>query len=290
MNRSGFTDEKAKNEKPGNKIKTTVFLKISGMIKNVFKVYVISVINSFAEICALFLFSVKTIFSRDKKGRMLISDITKNQIYFTGVQSFFLISIISFLFGAVVTIQSVTHLSKWNASEFIGKILVLVILRELGPIFTSLIVIGRSATAMATEIGNMVVSKEIEALKSMGIDPIKYIAIPRLISMVVSMVILTVYFNVIGVMGGFLAAKTILSAPYLILQKNFIHAITYTDITVAFLKSFGFGVIIAVISVHQGLKVKISPTEVPQAATCAVVNSLLILFIYNSLLTILFYL
>ncbi|MFH0948316.1 MAG: ABC transporter permease [Elusimicrobiota bacterium] len=260
------------------------------MIINVFKVYIVSASNSFAEVCALLLFSVKMIFSRNKNGRLLISEITKNQIYFTGVQSFLIISVISFLLGAVVTIESVTQLSKWNATELIGKILVLVILRELGPIFTSLIVIGRSATAMATEIGNMAVSKEIEALKSMGIDPVRYIVAPRLTGMVVSMVMLTVYFNVVGITGGLLAAKMMLSIPYLILYKKFIWAVTYSDILVAFLKSFGFGIIIAIIAVYHGLNVKISSTEVPQAATNAVVNSLLVLFIYNSLLTILFYL
>ena len=256
------------------------------MIKN----YIVSAINSLSEVCALLLVSVKIIFSRSKKGRLLISEITKNQIYFTGAESFILISVVALLLGAVVTIESATQLSKWNATEFIGKILVLVILRELGPIFTSLIVIGRSATAMATEIGNMSVSKEIESLKSMGIDPIKYIAVPRLVGMVVSMVMLTIYFNVVGIVGGLLSAKIILSIPYLILYQKFIWAVTYSDILVAFLKSFGFGIIIAIISVQYGLKVKMSPTEVPKAATGAVVSSLVVLFVYNSLLTILFYL
>lgn len=258
-------------------------------IQNLFVKIIFPVFNFFADISSLFILSIKTLFSREKKGRSLIHTITRNQIYFTGVQSFLLINVIAFMLGAVIVVQSITQLSKWNAEQFIGNILVLVIVRELGPVFTALIILGRSASAIATEIGNMSISNEIEALESMGIDPLRYIVIPRLLGIVISLVLLTIYFNIIGIFGGFLVAKITLSASFTVLFNNLMNAITYVDIIVAALKSIGLGIIIATISVYQGFNVKVSITEVPKAATKAVVNSLLCSFLFTSLLTVLFY-
>lgn len=241
------------------------------------------------EISALVIFTVKSFFSREKNSRSIISGITKRQIYFTGVQALILISSVAVLFGAVIVIQSITQLPKFGAEKFIGKILVLVIIRELGPIFTALIVIGRSASAIATEIGNMSVTKELEALESMGIDPLKYIMAPRLLGTVISMIFLTFYFNIVGISGGFIAAKIISNASFAVLFNNLLNALTFVDVFAAFLKSLCFGIIIAAIAVHQGMSVKLSLIEVPQAGTKSVVNSLLVLFFFNGLLTVLFY-
>ena len=259
------------------------------LIKILFGKYIRSAFNFFADFIYLFFYSLKSLIKRQKKGNALIKQITKKQIYFTGVQSFFLVGVVSLMLGAVVVVQSVTQLSKINAEAYIGKILLLVIVRELGPIFTALIVIGRSASAIATEIGNMSIAKEIEALDSLGVDPLRYILIPRLWGVTVSLVLLTVYFNVIGISGGFLAAKLTLSSSFSVLFNNLMNTITSIDVVVAFLKSLGFGIIIAIISVYEGFKVRISLTEVPQAATKAVVNSLLYSFFFNSILTVLFY-
>ncbi|MEW6556241.1 MAG: ABC transporter permease [Elusimicrobiota bacterium] len=255
--------------------------------------YIFSVLDYFAEISTLLIFIVKNVaglFSQKKKEHnRIISGITKKQIYFTAIQALFLVSSVAVLFGAVIVIQSITQLPKWGAEKYIGKILVLVIIRELGPIFTALIVIGRSASAIATEIGNMSVANEIEALESMGIDPLEYILIPRLLGMSISIVLLTFYFNIVGILGGFLAANITADAAFTILFNNLINAITFVDIIVAFFKSLGFGIIISIIAVHQGLNVKLSLIEVPRAATKSVVHSLLFLFIFNGLLTVLFY-
>ncbi|MDD5686848.1 MAG: ABC transporter permease [Elusimicrobia bacterium] len=266
-----------------------LFLQFFLLANNILIKNVVSVFDFFSDNITLFIFSIKSLFSKNKKGKILISNLTKSQIYFTGVQSFLLVSLVALMLGGVTIVQSVTQLSKINAEQFIGKILVLVIVRELGPVFTALIVIGRSASAIATEIGNMSISKEIEAMESMGVDPLRYIMIPRLLGMVISLILLTVYFNMVGIFGGLLVAKITLSTSLNILFNNIISTITYTDMLVSFLKSLGFGIIIATISVYQGFKVKISLTEVPQAATKAVVNSLLGSFIFNSILTVLFY-
>ncbi|HAM38970.1 MAG: hypothetical protein A2474_05930 [Elusimicrobia bacterium RIFOXYC2_FULL_34_12] len=268
---------------------TDFFISIYRLFKTFFTKRIFSIFNSFEDVRYLFFFSVKSFFKREEKGSSIINKIIKNQIYFTGVQSFFLVSVVSLMLGAVVVVQSVTQLSKINAEAYIGKILLLVIVRELGPIFTALIVIGRSASAIATEIGNMSIAKEIEALDSLGVDPLRYILIPRLWGVTVSLVLLTVYFNVIGISGGFLAAKLTLSSSFSVLFNNLMNTITSIDVVVAFLKSLGFGIIIAIISVYEGFKVRISLTEVPQAATKAVVNSLLYSFFFNSILTVLFY-
>lgn len=247
-------------------------------------------LDYFGGISGLFIYSLKTLFSRDRSAKKLIRDIIKKQIYFTGYNALAIISIISLSLGVVIVIQAGTALTQLGAGEMLGKILNIVILRELGPILTAIIIIGRSGTAIATEIGNMMVSHEIEAIESMGIDPLRYIVFPRIIGGMVSMTCLTIYFSLMGIIGGLLVGSLVLNIPF---SKFFYTIFSYmaiSDLLISFLKSIVFGAIIATISVYHGFKIQLSSTEVPRAVTRAVVNSLIYTFVFNGIVTLLFYL
>jgi phospholipid/cholesterol/gamma-HCH transport system permease protein len=211
-----------------------------------------------------------------------------NQIFYTGFQAVGLIGTIGVLLGATIVIQ--TELMVPSADPaLIGKVLIAVVLRELSPLITAIVVAGRSGTAIATELGNMKVSHEILALTSLGIDPPRFIVLPRLVAAVASVIVLMVYFAAVSLVAtigvGILLSHTSLSA----LQSGLAGALTPYDLVLFLAKGAGLGTIVGWLCCHYGLEVKGSPTEVPQMASRAVVMSLLGCVAYNTLATALFY-
>lgn len=241
-------------------------------------------------ISALFVYSLSGAFSPDRRGNRLVAGVLKKQIFFTGSNAFAIIGTIALLLGVVVIIQTVTALSQFGIETMIGQILNIVILRELGPILTAIIILGRSGTAIATEIGNMTVSHEIEAIESMGIDPLKFIVFPRVWGGIISMICLNVYFSAVGILGGFMVAQLFLSIPFGRFLEIISTSIGITDLLIALLKSVAFGAVISTTSIYHGFKINLSSTEVPQAVTKTVVSSLIFIFILNGIITALFYL
>ena len=246
-------------------------------------------LDYFGGMTALFIYSFISFFRSDKYGNKLVREIIKKQIFFTGYNALTIISIISLSLGVVIIIQAGTALSQIGAGEMLGKILNIVILRELGPILTAIIIIGRSGTAIATEIGNMMVSHEIEAIETMGIDPLKFIVFPRIFGGMVAMTCLNIYFALMGIIGGGLVAGIFLNIPFNSFFQNVFSNMEIADLLISFLKSVVFGAIIATISVYHGFKIRLSSTEVPRAVTNAVVNALIYTFVFNGLVTVLFY-
>jgi len=211
-----------------------------------------------------------------------------NQIFYTGFQAVGLIGTIGVLLGATIVIQ--TQLMVPSAdSSLIGKVLIAVVLRELSPLITAIVVAGRSGTAIATELGNMKVSHELLALTSLGIDPPRFIVMPRLIAAIASVTLLMVYFAAVSLVGtagvGLLLSNTSLAG----LQSGLAAALTPYDLVLFLAKGAGLGTIVGWLCCHYGLEVKSSPTEVPQMASRAVVMSLLGCVAYNTLATALFY-
>ncbi|HWP07891.1 MAG TPA: ABC transporter permease [Polyangiaceae bacterium] len=211
-----------------------------------------------------------------------------NQIFYTGFQAVGLIGTIGVLLGATIVIQTELMVPSADAA-LIGKVLIAVVLRELSPLITAIVVAGRSGTAIATELGNMKVSHEILALASLGIDPPRFIVWPRLVAAVASVIVLMVYFAAVSLVGtagvGILLANTSLGT----LQSGLAAALTPYDLVLFLVKGAGLGTIVGWLSCHYGLEVKSSPTEVPQMASRAVVMSLLGCVAFNTLATALFY-
>ena len=243
------------------------------------------------NLSTLLYMAFKELIVERKKGLSLVFEITLRQVYFTGVQALKVVAVISLALGTVVIVQIGTQLSFMGGGiEFIVPILVLVLFRELGPLLTAIIVIGRSGTAIATELGNIVIAHELEAIQVMGINPVYFIVTPRIIGVTIAVISLTTVFITVGLLGGFWVSKLILPITFQAFLLELERALTASDLLFAFLKSLIFGLLIALTCTYYGLTVRYSPIEVPQAATRGVVSALLFCFAINALLTVLFYL
>ncbi len=220
-------------------------------------------------------------------ARRLVHGIITTQVMFTGVQALSLVSVIGLLIGASIIIQ--TNMMMPADGELIGRVLVAVVLRELAPLITAIVVAGRSGTAIATELGNMKVNSEVLALSSLGVDPLRYVVLPRLVACVVSVVALMIYFSIVSLSGAFLIGILWSGASLSSFQQGVAGSVMPHDLVLFLVKGVGLGTIVGWLSCHFGLEVKSSPTEVPQQASRAVVMSLLGCVVYNTALTAGFY-
>jgi len=220
--------------------------------------------------------------ARDTVRRVIVT-----QIMYTGVQALSLVSVIAFLLGASVIIQ--TNLMAPADGELLGKVLVAVVLRELAPLITAIVVAGRSGTAMATELGNMKVNSEVLALSSLGIDPPRYIVLPRLVASVVSVLVLMIYFTVVAIFGALTLSQLTSNVTWGSLYSGISNSVMPFDLGLFLLKGIGLGTLVGWLCCHYGLEVKSSPTEVPQKASRAVMMSLLCGVVYSTFVTATFY-
>ena len=211
------------------------------------------------------------------------------QILFTGVEALSIVSLIALSIGAVIIVEGGSILPRFGQTSLLYSILIVVITRELGPILTAFIIIARSGTAIATELGNMVVSHEIEAYISVGINPISYLVVPRILGVTISVMALTIYFNFFGLFGSFLVSQLIKPVPFLEYFQSLLRTIQLRDILSMVLKSFVFGVIISVVATFQGFKVSLSVTEIPRAAIKAVGQGFVLCFLADALITLIYY-
>ena len=232
--------------------------------------------------------AVASTFSPGRAARRTVQAVLLTQILFTGVQALYLVSAIGMLIGALIVIQ--TSLMVPGADgELLGKIIVALVLRELAPLITAIIVAGRSGTAIATELGNMKVNYEVLALSSLGIDPPRFIVLPRIVAAIVSVIVLMVYFTVVAVMTAALLGQSVLGPSPPELRAGISRALLPHDLVLFVSKGVGLGAILGWFACHYGLGVQSSPTEVPRQASKAVVNTLLGCVAYDTALTLVFY-
>ncbi len=224
-----------------------------------------------------------------KRGRRSISSKQIiDQLLFTGVDALFPVGLIAFSCGMIIAIQATTSMPQFGVGDYFGKVMVIALVRELGPFFTSLVVIGRSGAALAAYIGNMKVTKEIASLESMGIDFIHFQIMPTFAGMVLSMFCLNLYFDLVGVLGGLAVADSIAGESFISSVQNVLNALYFRDIISSMLKSVFFGSVIAIISCYHGLLVD-NIRMVPRAVFRTVVGALGTTILVNMIATVLFY-
>jgi phospholipid/cholesterol/gamma-HCH transport system permease protein len=192
------------------------------------------------------------------------------QIFFTFVQALRISAMLALGIGAAVNVIGIPFLAQIGQEQLIYTLLITIITRELGPLLTAFIIIARSATAIATEMAGMVVSHEVEAYISIGIDPIEYLAVPRFLGVTISMFLLNIYFSIFGLAGSFLVAQLFNAMPAVTYFTNLLHALTIQDILLSIIKSLGFGMVISTVALIQGFSVERSSTEIPVAGLQAV--------------------
>lgn len=195
------------------------------------------------------------------------------QILFTFVEALGVTLFLSIGLGALLCLVGFPLLSGISQTQLMYPVLVMAVIRELGPLLTAFIIIARSATAIATELAGMVVSHEIEAYISVGVDPIQHLVIPRFLGLICSLLLLNIYFILGSFLGSFFAVEFLNIVPAEEFLSNFFKTLTIGDILVTITKSIVFGVIISVVATSRGFAVQRASTEVPMAGLKAVSSS-----------------
>jgi phospholipid/cholesterol/gamma-HCH transport system permease protein len=222
---------------------------------------------TFASLPSLGLKPIRTLFYR--------------HIYFVGIEAVNRMIILGLIIGGMLIIN-VVNLVGLSSSVLIGKITVWLIAREVGPLFTAVIIITRDATAIAAELGSMSVTGEIENLDIMGIDRQRYLITPRVASVTLAAVALTLYFEISALLGGYVVASIALDAPFEEFIGGMIASLAVTDLLASLIKSFCFSQVIAATACYQGLEVGNSLTKIPQAITKATSQSLFSVFLLDA--------
>lgn len=223
------------------------------------------------------------------KGRPIRFRASIHEMVKTGYNSVPIVSVISFFIGIILAFQAAYQLKRVGALIYVANLVGVSITRELGPIITAIIVSGRSGSAFAAEIGSMKAAEEVDALVSMGINPVRFIVVPKLIALMVMMPALTILSDFIGIIGGFVLSVTILEIhPYNYFHQT-VNALLIKDVITGLTKSLAFGIVITVVGAYQGFKVKGGAEEVGMRTTAAVVASIFLVIVFDLFFTTLFY-
>lgn len=245
----------------------------------------LGIIHYSLELLKMSYLSFRAALADQAQGIRTVFGVISAQIYFTGWQALPLISILAVAIGGVVILQASTQLTLLGGWDAIGNILVVVVVRELAPLLVALVVIARSGTAVASEIGNMRVNREIEALESMGINPLSYIVFPRLTGGVISVICLTFYFNMAALIGGYLVTQFLNDMPFVFYLESLSQALEKEDVWIFLFKNILSGFLIFSICCYQGLQVKKASFEVPVVTIKAVMNSIIYVVLLNLFIT-----
>jgi len=228
---------------------------------------------------------LQTVFYFKEAPRNLPS--ISRQLYEIGVGTLPITALMALFVGMVLALQTGSQLALYGTQDVIGAIVGLSMVKELGPVMTSLLVAGRIGSAMAAEVGAMEVYEEIDALKTFQISPVRYLAMPRLLGCLLAMPALVVFAIVVGVIGGAFVSSVnpLINVPVNVYYDNLIQALNYTEIFKGLLKATVFGCIIAVVGCYVGFKTTGGARGIGQSTTRAVVLSFLLIFVANYFLT-----
>lgn len=224
--------------------------------------------------------------------RKSIREVLVRQILFTGFDATKFIALIAFLVGISIVVQAQVWLTAIGQTQLLSSVLVMVIVREVGPLLTNFVVIGRSGTAIATELGNMKVNGEVHVLDAQGLDPFIYLVVTRSLGVAVSVFCLTIIFIMVSFLSGYLSGVLMgaTSMDPLRFTDTVFRAVSKADVFNVAIKTFVPGLLTGVICSTEGLSVGTAVTEVPQAATRGVVRSTTALFITSALVSLVTYL
>ena len=208
---------------------------------------------------------------------------------FAGVGSFIIVFFVAFFTGIVIAMQSAYQLARFGADIYVAPMVAVGLARELGPVLTALVVAGRVGAAIAAELGTMQVTEQIEALETMALNPIRFLVVPRFLALVIMLPCLTVFADMIGIMGGFVVGVFNLNLdPHRYLTFSF-KFMAWKDVWTGLVKSFVFGITISLVGCYMGLRTKGGAEGVGKATTLSVVTSFILIILFDCLLTGFFY-
>ena len=205
-----------------------------------------------------------------------------------GVNALPIVFLISFLIGLIMAFQSAIPMRQFGAEIFVADLVALSMLRELGPLMTAILLAGRSGSAFAAEIGTMKVNEEINALTTMGLDPVRFLVVTRVLAAVFVTPLLTMFANLAGLLGGAVVFVS-LHFPLVTYVNEVLAAVRLGDLTGGLVKSVAFGVLVAGIGCLRGLQTRTGASAVGLSTTRAVVSGILLIVLADGLFSVLYY-
>jgi phospholipid/cholesterol/gamma-HCH transport system permease protein len=223
-----------------------------------------------------------------KRGRSLQRAV--HQAMASGVNAIPIVSLITFFIGLIMALQGAYELKKLGAMQMVPALVAVSVTRELGPLITAIVVIGRSGSAFAAEIATMRVTEELDALSTMALDPVAFLVAPKFVAMAIMVPCLVVWADLMGVMGG--CSFGITGGGFSVegYFTNTRNALVLSDVMTGVIKSFVFGLIITAVGCQEGFSTGAGAEEVGRSTTSAVVISILMVILVDVVFTALFYL
>ena len=245
--------------------------------------FVLKIFEGIGTIALLYADTMKQALHKPRIGHIL------NQMAHLGVDSLVIVSLTLLFTGVVFTLQTAHEFIRFGAQSTVGGIIAIAIGRELGPVLVGVVCAGRVGAAITAEISTMKVTEQIDALKVMSVSPVNYLIVPRMIACMIAVPILTVFGDIIGVLGGWIVATQYSGiSSYLFVNSIKMFAHIY-DLTGGMIKAVFFGNVIAVLGCYYGLNCPDGAEGVGIATTKTVVTSIIVIFILNALLTFFIY-
>lgn len=209
-------------------------------------------------------------------------------VYDTGITAIPIVALIAFLISVIIAYMSAQQLRGFGAEIFVVDLVTIGVLRELGVLLTAIIVAGRSGSAFAAEIGSMKLNEEIDALQATGVDPFEALVLPRVLGLVISLPLLTVVADLIGLVGGAVLCASLLHMPLDQYVNRVSQAISASTFWVGIVKAPVFAVLIAMAGTHRGMQVRGSSRELGRLTTVAVVQAIFLVILADALFAVLF--
>ncbi len=230
------------------------------------------------------LFFLGEVFAYILTGRVRWGELLK-QIYEQGIQSIVIVGMTSFACGAVLALQGYVMLNRFGTKEYVAHLVVLSLVRELSPVFTSFIFSGKAGARMAAELGTMNVNDQILATRTMGVDPVAYLVLPRMLASMAVLPVLVVFSEVIGIAGGYMIGVMDANIPSSTYIHQTLRAVHFVDFFSGFIKTVFFAVIVSWVCCYQGYRTTGGSLGVGRYTTRAVAYSYMFVVLSNTVLT-----
>lgn len=202
-----------------------------------------------------------------------------------GVGSLPIVVLIGFFTGAVLAVQSANTLQRFGSITLIGQLVALSMVRELGPVLTGILVAGRNSSGMASELGSMIVTEQIDAMRALGTDPMKKLVTPRVVSTVFMLFFLTILSDLVGLAGGLMVSKVLLKLDARQYWNNAWQSLVFQDVFMGLVKPLLFGFIVATVGCYYGMTARGGTQGVGRATTQAVVAASVLIVVVNFFVT-----
>ena len=211
------------------------------------------------------------------------------QIKKSGFDSFPIVSLVALFIGFIFALQTAYFMQRIGSEMYIASLVALTVVRELGPVITALIVAGRVGAANTAEIGSMQVTEQIDALETLATNPVKYLVVPRFVALSITLPLLTLYANIIGILGSYFICVGKLGITSRMYMQVTFSSLLYKDLFTGLFKAWIFGMIIALISCYEGFNVEGGAEGVGKATTRSVVFTFIMIIAADCFFTALFY-